>query len=246
MTAKFWLTAAGIAVCAALTAAPAAVAAPLAGPAAVTAATAAGAESASWAGYYLSGASGAFSSVSASWTVPAAACTSGSQDADFWVGLDGVSSDSVEQIGLEADCASGSATYFGWYEMYPANPVIFSNVIGPGDALSASVTVSGTKTYTLVLADATQCWTKTVTKSQAGLARSSAEIVTSGPGAAGGSPTLTDFGKVTFSQCMVNGASMGTQSPVKVTMVDDKGNVMVAPGPMTSAGKFTNTWERGN
>jgi hypothetical protein len=29
-------------------------------------------------------------------------------------------------------------------------------------------------------------------------------------------------------------------------MVDDKGNVMVLPGAMTSAGKFTNTWERGN
>jgi hypothetical protein len=127
--------------------------------------------------------------------------------------------------------------------MYPAAPVEFSSVLKPGDVLSASVTFSGTQTYTLVLADATQGWTKTETVNDAGLARSSAEVVTSGPGAAG---TVTDFGKVTYAACAVNGTSMGTQSPVKVTMVDSKGNVLVSPSAMTSAGKFTNTWERGS
>jgi len=206
----------------------------------------AGVDSNSWAGYYLSGADGAFTTVSASWTEPTAACTSGDEDVAFWVGLDGISSDSVEQIGSQADCTSGTASYAGWYDMYPAAPVYFSNVLRPGDALTASVTFSGTKTYTLVLADSTQGWSKTATVAEAGLARSSAEIVTSGPGASGSSPTLTDFGKITYTGCTVNGTSMGTQSPVKVTMVDDKGNVMVLPGAMTSAGKFTNTWERGN
>lgn len=206
----------------------------------------AGVDSNSWAGYYLSGADDAFTSVSASWTEPAATCTSGDQDVAFWVGLDGISSDSVEQIGSQADCTSGTASYAGWYDMYPAAPVYLSNVLKPGDALTASVTFSGTKTYTLVLADSTQGWSKTATAAEAGLARSSAEIVTSGPGASGSSPTLTDFGKITYTGCTVNGTSIGTQSPVKVTMVDDKGNVMVLPGAMTSAGKFTNTWERGN
>jgi Peptidase A4 family len=209
-------------------------------------AASAGVDSNSWAGYYLSGADGAFTSVSASWTEPTAACASGDQDVAFWVGLDGISSDSVEQIGSQADCTSGTASYAGWYDMYPAAPVYFSNVLNPGDALTASVTFSGTKTYTLVLTDSTQGWTKTATAEESGLARSSAEVVASGPGASGGSPTLTDFGKVTYTACTVNGTSMGAQSPVKVTMVDDKGNVMVLPGAMTSAGKFSSTWERGN
>jgi Peptidase A4 family len=228
------LLAAGITAVVVLTGAPSALAA------------SAGVDSGSWAGYYLSGADGAFTSVSASWTEPAAACASGDQDVAFWVGLDGISSDSVEQIGSQADCTSGTASYAGWYDMYPAAPVYFSNVLKPGDALTASVTFSGTKTYTLVLTDSTQGWTKTATVAEAGPTRSSAEIVTSGPGASGSSPTLTDFGKITYTGCTVNGTSMGTQSPVKVTMVDDKGNVMVLPGAMTSAGKFTNTWERGN
>jgi|HubBroStandDraft_5_1064220.scaffolds.fasta_scaffold11625_4 hypothetical protein len=208
--------------------------------------TASGLDSSGWAGYELSGATGAFSSVSASWTEPAVTCTKGDQDVAFWVGLDGVSSDSVEQIGTEADCTAGTASAFGWYEMYPAVPVDFSNPVKAGDVLTASVTFSGTKTYTLVLADATQGWTKTATVSETGLARSSAEVVTSGPGADGGSTTLTDFGKIAYTGCAVNGTSMGGQSPVKVTMVDEKGLVMVSPGAMTAAGKFTNTWERGS
>jgi hypothetical protein len=241
MRKRLWWTAAVLAACAVTGGAPSALAATR--PAT---AQAAGAESTGWAGYELSGADGAFSSVSASWTEPGATCVKGDQDVAFWVGLDGVSSDSVEQIGTEADCTSGTASYLGWYEMYPASPVYFSSPVKPGDALSASVTFSGTRTYTLVLADATQGWTKTVTQQEAGLARSSAEVVTSGPGADASTPELTDFGKVTYTGCTVNGVSLGTQSPVKVTMVDDKGNVMVLPSAITSAGKFTNTWERGD
>jgi hypothetical protein len=241
MRTRLWWTAVVVAACAVTGGAPSAL-----GATRPATAQAAGAESTGWAGYELSGADGAFSSVAASWTEPGATCVKGDQDVAFWVGLDGVSSDSVEQIGTEADCTSGTASYLGWYEMYPASPVYFSNAVAPGDVLTASVTFSGTRTYTLVLADATRGWTRTVTQQETGLARSSAEVVTSGPGADSSTPELTDFGKVTYTGCTVNGTSMGTQSPVKVTMVDDKGNVMVLPGAMTSAGKFTSTWERGD
>jgi hypothetical protein len=247
-TTRFWLAAAGLTAVAMLTGTPAALAAPASaarGPADLTAQNA-GLDSTGWAGYELSGASGAFSSVSANWAEPTATCTKGNQSAAFWVGLDGVSSDSVEQVGSIAECTGGTASYLGWYDVYPADPVYFTKVVKPGDALSASVTFSGTKTYTLVLTDSTQDWTQTATVSETGLARSSAEVVTSGPGADGSSPELTDFGKVTYTDCTVNATSMGTQSPVKVTMVDDAGNVMVSPSAMTSAGKFTSTWERGD
>jgi hypothetical protein len=197
--------------------------------------------STSWAGYYLAGANGAFSSVSAAWTVPTATCVAGAQYAAFWVGLDGVSSDSVEQVGMDADCASGNPDYDGWYDMYPADPVYFSNTVSPGDAMSASVTFSGADTYTLVLADATAGWTHTVTKNESGLARSSAEVVTQGPGTSG---KVTDFGKITYTACQVNGTSMGTQDPTGVTMVNGSGKTLVSTSAMTSAGKFTNTWVR--
>jgi Peptidase A4 family len=201
------------------------------------------ATSTGWAGYYLSGANGAFSSVSATWTVPTAKCVAGDQYAAFWTGLDGVASDSVEQVGIDADCTSKTASYLGWYDMYPADPVYFSNAIAAGDSMSASVTFSGADTYTLKLADSTADWSHTVTENESGLARSSAEVVTEGPGSAG---ILTDFGKITYAGCTVNGTSMGTQDPTAVTMVDASGKVMVSTSTITAAGKFTNTWLRGS
>ena len=41
----------------------------------------------------------------------------------FWVGLDGYSSTSVEQLGTDSDCVSGKPSYYAWYEMYP-NPSV--------------------------------------------------------------------------------------------------------------------------
>lgn len=42
----------------------------------------------------------------------------------FWVGLDGYSSKTVEQIGTEADCKGATPSYYAWYEFYPKFPVI--------------------------------------------------------------------------------------------------------------------------
>jgi hypothetical protein len=139
-------------------------------------------ESTNWSGYAATGATGAFSSVSASWTQPTATCPSSSaQYSSFWVGLDGFNSGSVEQTGTDSDCAGTRPSYYGWYEMFPAAPVTYSNPVAPGDQMSASVTFSGTTTYTLVLTDHTRGWTRTVTRRQAGLARSSAEVITEAP-----------------------------------------------------------------
>jgi len=83
---------------------PAAGQRPSAGPGVVNAEV----QSTNWSGYAATGANGAFSSVSASWTEPAATCTSNrrrtAQYAAFWVGLDGYSSGSVEQTGTDSDC----------------------------------------------------------------------------------------------------------------------------------------------
>src|ERR671922_218395 len=61
--------------------------------------------SSNWAGYAASGSNGTFTSASASWTQPAGKCTGGSTYAAFWVGLDGYTSSTVEQVGTEVDCS---------------------------------------------------------------------------------------------------------------------------------------------
>jgi hypothetical protein len=205
------------------------------------------AESTNWSGYAVTGANGAFTSVSASWTEPTATCTSRtSAYAAFWVGLDGYSSDSVEQTGSDSDCNGRTPSYYGWYEMYPADPVNFSNTVEPGDAMSASVTFSGTKTFTLVLKDTTRGWTQTITKNQSGLDRSSAEVITEAPSSESGVLPLSDFGTVSYSTSSANGTSLGTQNPIQIIMIDNSGNDKDSTSSISSGGAFSNTWIRAN
>jgi hypothetical protein len=202
------------------------------------------AQSTNWSGYAATGGNGSFTSVSASWTEPTATCTSGDKYASFWVGLDGYSSDSVEQTGTDSDCAGRTPHYYGWYEMFPADPVNFTNTVKPGDKMSASVTFSGTETYTLVLKDVTRDWTKTITKKQAGLDRSSAEVITEAPSSEAGVLPLADFGTVDYTAAKANGTSLASHSPTEIIMVDSSGNQEDSTSAITSAGAFHNTWIR--
>jgi Peptidase A4 family len=222
--------------------------------------------STNWSGYAVTGSSGTFSSVSASWTQPTATCSSssssgghhgrggggsgGSTDsyAAFWVGLDGYSNSSVEQTGSDSDCDGTTPDYYGWYEMYPAGPVYFTNTVKPGDAMSASVTFSGTETYTLVLTDSTQGWTQTITQNKTGLARASAEVITEAPSSNSGVLPLSDFGTISYAAATDTksggSSSMGTQSPIQITMVDSSGADKDSTSSISSSGSFSNTWIR--
>ena len=206
-------------------------------------------ESSNWSGYAVTGANGAFHSVSASWKQPAATCSGGRHSvsyAAFWVGLDGYSSASVEQTGTLMECVGSTAEYAGWYEMYPAALTTYSNTLRAGDAMSASVTFSGTQTYTLVLKDSTQGWTRTTTVNQSGHARSSAEVITEAPccTASGGILPLADFHTVSYSGSSDNGSSMGIQKPIEIIMVDGSGHQEDSTSSMSSSGAFSNTWIR--
>ena len=206
------------------------------------------AESTNWSGYAATGGNGAYHSVSASWTEPTAKCNSRRADqyAAFWVGLDGYSSESVEQTGTDSDCNGKSPDYYGWYEMYPANPVYYTSIVRPGDAISASVTFSGTETYTLVLKDSTQGWTQTVTKNETGLARSSAEVITEAPSSGSGVLPLADFGTIRYGSSTANGTSLASHSPTEIIMVDNSGADKDSTSTINGSGGFSNTWLRAN
>ena len=184
-------------------------------------------------------------SVSASWTEPTGTCTSRrDQYSSFWVGLDGYRSGSVEQTGTDVDCAGRTARYYGWYEMYPAYPVSFPSTVRPGDHLSASVTFSGSTTYTLVLKDSTRGWTQRVVKNQSGLARSSAEVIVEAPSSSSGVLPLADFGTVSLSGSRANGAALGTLKPTEIIMVDSSGQDKDSVSSLSGNEKFSATWLR--
>jgi Peptidase A4 family len=205
-------------------------------------------ESTNWSGYAATGANGAFHSVASSWVEPTGTCASrrSAQYSSFWVGLDGFNSNSVEQTGTDVDCSGRTAVYYGWYEMYPAAPVNYANTVRPGDHFSASVTFSGTSTYTLVLTDSTQGGTHTTTKSESGLARSSAEVITEAPSSSSGVLPLADFGTVSYSISAANGTSLGTQHPTEIIMIDNSGLDKDSTSSISSGGGFGNTWIRSN
>jgi Peptidase A4 family len=201
-------------------------------------------ESTNWSGYAATGSDGAFNGVSSSWTEPAASCSGrGDKYAAFWVGLDGYNSDSVEQTGTDSDCAGRTPDYYGWYEMYPADPVYFNNPVEPGDSISASVTfASGSSTYTLTLTDNTQGWTQQEQIQESGLANSSAEVITEAPSSETGVLPLADFGTINYGDSTVNGSSMDSQNPTSIIMVSQRGDQLDSTSGMDSVGDFSNTW----
>ncbi len=188
-------------------------------PQAVTGTRNAVVTSSNWAGYAATGSAGQFTSVSGSWTQPAGQCGGGNQYAAFWVGLDGYSSSTVEQTGSEVDCIRGVAQYYAWYELYPGASLNFPNPVRPGDHFTASVSYTGGNQFQLTLADISRGWTQTLTKTLAGAARSSAEIITEAPSSTFRTLPLTNFGTVGFTGATVNNAGLCTASnPTEITM----------------------------
>jgi len=201
--------------------------------------------SSNWSGYAAHGGTDSFTSVSASWVQPVGTCTAEATYSAFWVGLDGYTSKTVEQTGSEVDCDGGSPVYYAWYEMYPAFPHNFSNTVLPGDHFTASVTASG-DTFTLQIADKTQDWSHTITKSLSGTKKSSAEVIAEAPccQANGDILPLTDFGAVQFKHSEANGSPVGSSTPTKINMRPISGGSNTDQTSSLSNGeKFSVTWE---
>src|SRR5262244_3269161 len=87
-----------------------------------------------WSGYVDSSATHqAFTKVSGNWTTPSVTCNAEDQVTSNWVGLDGFNNNSIEQLGTVSWCYQGTATYYTWFEMYPASTVRVSTSLAPGD-----------------------------------------------------------------------------------------------------------------
>ncbi|HKS47849.1 MAG TPA: G1 family glutamic endopeptidase [Amycolatopsis sp.] len=186
-----------------------------------------------WGGYVSFG---SFTTATASWTEPSVTCTSTDDVLAPWVGIDGDGSSTVEQTGVVTDCSSGSPVYQAWYEMYPAAPVYYSNAVGAGDKISATVTRTGTNTYQLTISDTTKGWSRTVIKSLNSRHSSAEAIIESPtdryPGISGG---------MRFTGVRFNGTNLADTSPSGLD-ADDMGLYTWSPSAIASDGTdFTMT-----
>jgi hypothetical protein len=206
-------------------------------------------QSTNWAGYADTGRS--FSQVTASWTEPSATCSRNTEQlAAFWVGIDGYSSSSVEQDGTLIECYRGHAYQYTWWEMYPTNDIqVVGQTLAAGDAITSTVTRSGTS-YTLTVTDSTHSANSfTATESCSSCANTSAEWIAEAPSSSSSIYPLADFGSWTAAGASATeGGTSGTISSFtddQITMVDNFNRVKAQPGSLNSSGSgFSVTWER--
>jgi len=206
-------------------------------------------QSTNWSGYADTGSS--FSKVSSSWSEPSATCSSRTEQlAAFWVGIDGYSSSSVEQDGTLIECYRGHAYQYTWWEMYPTNAIqVVGETAAAGDAITATVTRSGTS-YTLTVTDATHTADSfTTTQTCSSCANSSAEWIAEAPSGSSGVYPLADFGSWSTSNASVTeGTTSGVISSFtddEITMIDNSGATKALPGALNSSGNaFSVAWER--
>lgn len=123
-----------------------------------------GATSSNWAGYAItSRALGAVKNVIGSWKVPSVDCSkTPSSVSSAWIGINGWSDSTVEQIGTASFCNSNTAGYEAWWEMYPGPSEYISSDVHPGDVIQARVLNDSSacdREICLSLNDTTQGWT---------------------------------------------------------------------------------------
>src|SRR4051794_29221141 len=112
--------------------------------------------SSNWSGYDVTG-SGA-THVTGTWAQPTVqGCTRRENSwSSPWVGIDGDTSGTVEQIGTDSDCQGGKPVYYAWYEMYPKSLVQIPLItVHPADIFTADVQAGGSGIYTLTLTNTT-------------------------------------------------------------------------------------------
>ena len=212
--------------------------------------------STNWSGY-ADTASGGVGAVSGSWIVPSLTCPKrGTTYVALWVGIDGYSSNTVEQTGVLGECNNGAASYSAWYEFYPSNPVYAPFSVSAGEVASALVTFSGsTFTSTITITTATGGSVGTFTSPTtpvSGAARTSAEWIVERPALCTAFhctlSTLANFGSSSFTSSSATiGTATGSISAFTdagITMVGSStGPILAEPSSLSNGGaSFTVTY----
>jgi hypothetical protein len=217
--------------------------------------------STNWSGYAVTGSAGSVSDVKGSWKVPAivGSCPTTSEYSSFWVGIDGFSSNTVEQIGTDSDCQRGSAVYYAWYEFYPSPSYTISGfTVKPNDVISAEVKYSS-GSFTVSILDVTSGKSHSTSATVRSAQRSSAEWIAEAPSSSRGVLPLADFGTILFgydntavtSTCYatVAGATKAIgsfgSSVQEISMVTSSGKAVKAlPSSLSSDGtSFSVAWK---
>lgn len=212
--------------------------------------------SSNWAGYAIqtnlaNPQNNAVSDVKGTWVIPTVDCSSTPTGyASIWVGIDGYSSNTVEQTGTDSDCSSGSARYYAWYEMYPKFSILISSLqVSAGDTMQAEVKYNGNGHFLLTITDQTKGTSFSTVQMSKKARRSSAEWIVEAPSSGGVLP-LSNFGTASLSnsQATVNGITgsinNGAWQYDKIDMASNSGALKAQTSSLSPDGKsFSVDWK---
>jgi hypothetical protein len=213
-----------------------------------------------WSGYAAVAAK-KFTFVHSTFIQPKVSCPGvANQWTSAWVGLDGFTSQTVEQDGTFATCGgknNKTPQYEAWYELFPAASVnVFK--VKPGDKIDARVKFANGK-FTLTIADLTSHKKATKTAQCAQCQRSSAEWIVERPALCNNAGTkcfitkLANFHVTTMNAdtAATGGATqnLGKLANIPIFMIDPLkagGFISLATvGPLNKAGNgFSVQWNR--
>jgi hypothetical protein len=222
--------------------------------------------STNWSGYAVAGPSVSnVTDVVGSWVVPAAGPSSCSPAySAAWVGIDGDTDGTVEQLGTEQDWStSGGPSYYAWWEMYPKGSYYIGQVvngkfqpynISPGDTITAEVHYQGNGSFMLRMSSS-QGWSWSTTQQSKRAQRLSAEWIMEAPWSGGVLP-LANFGSVGFNNCSAtattarkssqmtlgNWVSLGSNYYDQINMADSSGTIQALTNSVSSA-NFSINWQ---
>jgi hypothetical protein len=218
------------------------------------------ATSTNWSGYAVTGANGSVTNVKGSWIVPTVTCLAGAPDSysSLWVGIDGFNSTTVEQIGVDADCVSGTPTYSAWFEFYPHWPSTINTVeVAPRETISAEVSYSAKGQFTVTLTNVSRQQSFSISTKMPQAKLSSAEWIVEAPWSSRVLP-LANFGTASFGQnythqdgtcnVTVNGkagpiGSLDPENVIQIDMVTTSGVLKAQTSPLSGRStSFTDTW----
>lgn len=195
--------------------------------------------------------SGVVSDVKGTWTVQAVDCSLAATNtySSAWVGIDGYTSSSVEQLGTEHDCINGQPQYYAWYEMYPKPGYKITKLsVQPGDVMTGEVQYIRNGNFVLTLSSSRGAF-KTTQKSNKAV-RSSAEWIVEAPWSGGVLP-LANFGTLPFSSSSAtingNAGAISVFTYDKIDMANSTNVLKDQTSDLSSGGTaFSVTWKSSN
>ena len=206
--------------------------------------------SGNWAGYIDTPASGdQYTSVSGSWVVPNITARQADAAAAQWIGLGGVSSEDLLQMGTIEEIQNGKPVAEVFWEQLPS-PAQIVMTVPAGSTISATISPATNSDLTWNLSFTVNGKTQTKTIPAVTLSSSyaqgigtSAEWISEDPSATDSQLyPLASMGTVTYTNALADNLPLKSAGNVQpVAMVSSQGNVLIAPSVLNSDGKSFST-----